>query len=130
LVGPTFNRVTFDAAPGCSFVLKQTRLGTRGPADPPTCLGTRPVAGCNCGVVVVPEDAEVEHRARVAARRRSSPGSTIRAMAGALEELASLLSWRTDETWCRDLAHDLAGFARQLPPQDGGEDVAREVRHA
>jgi hypothetical protein len=73
---------------------------------------------------------EQEHRARVMAATRartSSPASTIRAMAGALEELASLLSFAVDETVCRELAANLAGFARRLPPQDGGEDTSRAV---
>jgi hypothetical protein len=97
------------------------------------CRGTPPVAGCNCGLASAhPEDVRREHKARVAAAARpaSTPGSTIQAMAGALAELAGLLRFRTDVTWCRELANDLRGFAAQLPICDGGEDAAREVRHA
>lgn len=95
----------------------------------PTCLGDPAVDGCNCGLVVGLARLR-EHQARVAAATRSTPGSTIRAMAGALAELAPMLTFGPDMAWCRDLAHQLDRFAVQLPIQDGGEDAAREVRHA
>src|SRR5574340_536980 len=60
----------------------------------------------------------------------SLPGWTIRAMAGALGERAELLTFRTDQTWCRERAHDLDLFGRQLPTQDGGEDVERAAQPA
>ena len=94
----------------------------------PTCLGTPPVEGCYCGAFVDVRSAHDRHQAKVTtAATRSSPASTIGAMAGALAELATFLANVRDRTTCARLARELRDLAARLPAEDGGRE---EVRHA
>lgn len=77
--------------------------------------------GCGCGAPAgQPHSPELTIPA-------CSPGSTIRAMAGALGELAELLSRSDDRTAAAWYAARLVFLADHLPAEEGG--AADEVRH-
>lgn len=55
----------------------------------------------------------------------STPASTIRAAAGAFEELSELLTDPEDAVRLRWIVGWLTGFADCLPPEDGGPGLER-----